>query len=176
MWERLKQIRPFWWFVAFFVLVNVLWLGPSLFGGRTLKKGVQAPSFHLPRLGQAGESLSLGDVAGHVTVLAFWATWCDACMAEIPVLVELARQQGASGVKVVGMNLEPENRPAVERFLASRPLPYPNVVVDQATAEAYRVKILPTIYVLDGQGRVCRGYTGRVGAMRLGRAVQRCGR
>lgn len=176
MLDKLKRIHPLWWFVAFFVFVNVLWIGPMYLGGGTLKKGTQAPPFTLAAIGSPGRSVSLEELRGTTTVLVFWATWCDSCVAEIPVIEKLASQRpGGANIEILGMNLEPEDRPAVERFLSKHPVSYPNVSVDPATAASYKVKILPTIYVLDPQGQVCKSFTGRVGRTRLEKAILGCG-
>ena len=130
MLEKLKKVRPFWWFVAFFVIVNALWIAPAFLGGGALKKGTEAPAFSLRPLPDAPEKLSLESLRGSTVLLVFWATWCDACLAEIPVVVDLSRRYADRGLVVVGMNVEPENRAGVERLLSSRPVPYRNVTVD----------------------------------------------
>jgi thiol-disulfide isomerase/thioredoxin len=174
MWERIKAVRPFWWFVAFFAAINLLWIAPSFLGARALSRGTSAPDFALPLVPSAGGRLSLGELRGRAVVMVFWATWCDACLAEIPVVEEISRLHPAEGLVVVGMNLEPEDRPGVARFLESHPLGFENVSVDEATAAAYGVRVLPTIYVVDAAGRICRGFTGRTSGFRLKRAVEAC--
>jgi thiol-disulfide isomerase/thioredoxin len=174
MLEKLKKVRPFWWFVAFFVVVNALWIAPAFLGGSALKKGTPAPAFSLPLIEDSSEHLSLGSLQGSTVLLMFWATWCDACLAEMPVVAELSKRYADRGLVVVGMNLEPENRPAVGRFLSKSSIPYRNVSVDGRTAAAYRIGVLPAIYLVDREGGVCRGFTGRTSGFRLARAVERC--
>ncbi len=176
MIDRLKRIHPLWWLVVFFLLVNVLWLGPTLFASRTLSAGIEAPDFVLPDVGSGTGEVRLSSLRESTVVLVFWATWCDACLAEMQVIRSLYGSWVKEGVQVIGMNMEPENRAMVSRFLVKHPLPYRNVSVDGTTAAAYQVKILPTIYVIDARGKVCDGITGRVGSGRLKKAVVRCGR
>jgi hypothetical protein len=95
-------------------------------------------------------------------------------MGELPVVSEMLRRHSGQGLVVVGMNLEPENRPVVGRFLATRSIAYPNVTVDASTADAYGVSLLPAITLVDRDGLVCRGFRGRTGKLRLSRAVKRC--
>jgi thiol-disulfide isomerase/thioredoxin len=173
MWDRFKKVHPFWWFAIFFVAVNVLWLGPMLLGGRTLTAGIEAPPFELARV-EGGDTIDLADLEGSTVLLVFWATWCDSCVAEIPVLTRIHEKYENRSVRVVGMNLEPESRGAVRGFLKARAVPYPNVMVDPVTANAYKVKILPTIYLVNREGEVCRGFTGTVGEGRLTRALEDC--
>ena len=174
MLEKLKKVKPFWWFVAFFVIVNALWIAPAFLGGGALKRGTAAPAFSLPLVPGKGESLTLESLRGSTVLLVFWATWCDACLAEIPVVIDLSHLYADRGLVVVGMNLEPENRPAVARFLSSGSIPYRNVTVDGQTAAAYRIGVLPALYLIDRGGTVCKAFTGRTSGFRLSRAVERC--
>jgi cytochrome c biogenesis protein CcmG/thiol:disulfide interchange protein DsbE len=174
MLEKLKKVRPFWWFVALFVIVNAIWIAPTFLGGGTLKKGTPAPAFSLPLVAGSSGQLSLESLRGSTVLLVFWATWCDACLAEIPVVIDISRKYADDGLVVVGMNLEPGNRPAVGRFLESHSIPYRNVSVDGRTAAAYRVGVLPSITLVDREGNVCGGATGRASGFRLARAVERC--
>lgn len=54
-----------------------------------------------------------------VTVLNFWATWCTPCRDEMPRYVRLARELGASGVRIIFVSTDfPEDAPEVRQFLA----------------------------------------------------------
>ncbi len=64
--------------------------------------GKPLPGFVLQRLG--GGTLSLDDIKGTVSVLNFWAFWCQPCMAELPVIARLARETSGSGVKVIAIH------------------------------------------------------------------------
>ena len=167
-------MKPFWWFVAFFVAVNLLWIGPSLLGAGTLEKGSVAPPFDLPLVAREGERITLEEARGATVLLVFWATWCDACVAELPLIARMAEEYSGRGLRVIGMNIEPDDRLRVARFLVRRGIEFPNAAVDGATSSAYRVKILPSIVIVDKTGRVCRSRAGRTGRLRLGRAVESC--
>jgi len=174
MWERLKRVHPFWWFAGVFVLINALWIIPNFTGAGGLPAGEPAPGFRLPEVSGAGASISLEDMEGRTVLLLFWATWCDACIAEIPTVRSVAERYSGRGFSVLGMNLDGGDREAVASFVARGSIPWKNVLTDEKTAAAYRVRILPALYLVDAEGRVCRRFSGRVGEGRLSRAVEQC--
>jgi thiol-disulfide isomerase/thioredoxin len=92
---------------------------------------------------------------GQVHVVDFWATWCDPCREQLPVLDALAARHGGDGVAVVGVAFD-EERAAVEAFLAGTPVSFP-IVWDRA-GETYsaplRIDRLPTTLVVDRRGVV----------------------
>jgi thiol-disulfide isomerase/thioredoxin len=74
----------------------------------------------------AGGSLPLDRHRGEIVVLNFWATWCEPCRKEIPLLVRLQREYGRRGVRIVGASIdEPEDRDVAERFVRDRGVNYP---------------------------------------------------
>lgn len=49
-----------------------------------------------------GATVDLGSaLAGHTTLVNIWATWCEPCKTELPVLAEYAAQPGAAQVLAV---------------------------------------------------------------------------
>ena len=72
--------------------------------------------------------LALADLDAGTAVLNFWATWCTACVAEMPELEALHRRFGPRGLRVVGVSLD-DGRPeeAVRAFLAERGVTYEQV-------------------------------------------------
>ena len=73
-------------------------------------------------------ALALADLDAGTAVLNFWATWCTACIAEMPELEALHRRFGPRGLRVVGVSLD-EGRPQeeVHAFLEERGVSYEQV-------------------------------------------------
>jgi len=64
---------------------------------------------------------------GKPLVVNFWATWCEPCRAEYPMIVDLAKQYGPKGVAVVGVSLDDDSdMNLVRRFLARNQPGFPN--------------------------------------------------
>jgi thiol-disulfide isomerase/thioredoxin len=53
-----------------------------------------------------GEQVSASAFDGSVTLVNFWATWCEPCRDEMPMLVDLHRAYAGSGFQVVGVAMD----------------------------------------------------------------------
>jgi thiol-disulfide isomerase/thioredoxin len=103
---------------------------------------------------------------GLVQVVDFWATWCDPCRDQFPVLDLLARGYAGQNVAVFAVSLD-EDREQVAAFVAAHPTAMV-VLWDKggsAHAERLDVQRLPTTLVVDRAGLVRfvhRGYEPRL--------------
>jgi peroxiredoxin len=91
---------------------------------------------------------------GKPALVSFWATWCDACVAEMDALNRLDDRARASGGLVIGVAVG-ESRDAAAAFVRQRGLRYAQLVDEHlALADALGQKRLPATLVLDRQGKV----------------------
>jgi thiol-disulfide isomerase/thioredoxin len=75
----------------------------------------------------AGYRQMLAKYKGKPLVVNFWATWCEPCRDEYPMIVELAKQFKPQGVNVVGVDMDDESdMNLVRRFIARTQPPFPN--------------------------------------------------
>jgi cytochrome c biogenesis protein CcmG/thiol:disulfide interchange protein DsbE len=124
-----------------------------------------APPFTLNTFG--GRPLALNDLRGRPVVLNFWASWCGACVAEVPMLERAWAEYRQRGVAVVGVAIhevsprkgDVDHNP--KAYAKRLNLTYPNGH-DRGgrIAEAYRVSGVPETYFIDGDGRIMRVYSG----------------
>ena len=109
-----------------------------------------------------GNAITLGDYAGKVILLDFWATWCGPCRFLIPGFIELYQEFGSQGLQVVGLSVDDsvsELRPYVEEMGMNYPVLVGEGRLD--VQEAYGPLIgLPTAFIIDREGRICRSHTG----------------
>jgi cytochrome c biogenesis protein CcmG/thiol:disulfide interchange protein DsbE len=132
-----------------------------------------APPFDLEELDGDGR-LALGDLRGQVVVVNFWASWCDPCQDEAPLLEDLWRSEGAAGdVAFVGVDTQ-DLRDDARAFARTYGLTYP-LVYDEggAVARAWGVAAFPETFVLDRQGRAVAWFPGVVTADGLREAIDR---
>ena len=123
-----------------------------------------APAFHVI----AGDrSIGLADLHGRVTVLAFWASWCLPCIRESPELERVyQRFRNNSRVAFYAVDtafLGDQTAEDGQRFLQNHHLELPMAFDAGEAARALGVDGIPTLFILDGNGRiryVHHGYDG----------------
>ncbi len=131
---------------------------PPAFG--RLTSGIPAPDFTLERLD--GGSVRLWELRGKVVLLNFWATWCEPCRREMPLLAEIYRMYHPQGVEVLGVNLTSQDDLAeVRRFVAAFDLPFPILLDHNGRVErAYGLFGVPTTVFIDREGIIQRVVMG----------------
>jgi cytochrome c biogenesis protein CcmG/thiol:disulfide interchange protein DsbE len=109
------------------------------------------PAFDLPAFGREGESVKSGDLKGKVSLLNIFASWCVACRAEHPVLLEL--KKGRIAIYGLAWKDKPEE---LTPWLAELGNPYTAIADDRLgrTAIDLGVTGAPETYVIDKQGRI----------------------
>ena len=97
---------------------------------------------------------------GHPAVVNKWASWCRPCRAEFPVFQQVAAQRGRD-VAFLGIN-GTDKRPAAERFLADRPLPYPSYEDphEEIAQSRKAAKYYPMTLFIDERGQTAFIHTG----------------
>lgn len=124
----------------------------------SVAQGSPAPAFQLA--GLSGGLSSLSDFSGRVVLLDFWATWCEDCRKEMPMLQSLHRRLEGRGFTVVAVSLDEDGRKVVAPFVSRHGLTYPVLLADDKVKAAYRIYGLPTAYLLDREGTVIARYIG----------------
>ena len=118
------------------------------------KLPVELPEIRLP--GLDGAVHRLADFKGRPLVVNFWATWCEPCRREIPLLKALRREHAADRLEIVGIAVD---YPAdVRKYAQTQGIDYPLLIGDQgglAAASAFGMDtVLPFSVFADRQGRI----------------------
>lgn len=110
-----------------------------------------------------GEKITSASLRGKVYLVNFWATSCTTCVAEMPDLIRTYDKFHSKGLEfvAVAMRYDPPNY--VINFTETRALPFPVALdVEGKLAEAFGdVKLTPTTFLVDKQGRIIKRYVGK---------------
>jgi thiol-disulfide isomerase/thioredoxin len=81
----------------------------------------------LPLIDLAGYRDVVARNRGKGVMVAFWATWCEPCRDEYPLLVSLAKEYAPQGLAVIGVDLDEDSETnLVRKFLAQNRPGFPN--------------------------------------------------
>ena len=120
--------------------------------------GDRAPNFNI--VADNGRRISRSDFGGRLLVLNFWATWCPPCIEEMPSLDEFQRRLAASGVVVVGVSVDTDER-AYREFLEKAKVSFLTARDPAAEISAeYGTFRFPETYIIDSRGRVVQKHIG----------------
>jgi cytochrome c biogenesis protein CcmG/thiol:disulfide interchange protein DsbE len=121
----------------------------------------EAPALELPRLGGGGTG-SLADYRGEVVVLNFWASWCEPCREESPMLERWHQSMAGKGGTVVGVDVLDVTADAQD-FIDEYGLTYPMLKDKDGDAlESFGVVAYPETFVIDRDGRITAVRRGAV--------------
>jgi cytochrome c biogenesis protein CcmG, thiol:disulfide interchange protein DsbE len=150
-------------------------------------ESVAAPQFELPVLqrGEPGPELagllgraagdgrvSLEELRGAPLVINFWASWCEPCRTEAPLLERRWRAARDRGVAFVGLDIQDLTGDA-RRFMAEFDNSYLNVR-DESNSVAldWGVTGLPETFFVGADGEVVAHVIGAISADQLARGVE----
>ncbi|MBL7473499.1 redoxin domain-containing protein [Robertkochia sediminum] len=120
-----------------------------------VKIGAKAPEFSAPT--PEGKELALKDVLGKVTIIDFWAAWCQPCRKENPNMVKLYEAYHDKGLNMIGVSLDRTKEDWL-KAIEEDGLPWYQISHLQAgndpIARMYNVTSIPATFVLDENGMI----------------------
>ena len=94
---------------------------------------------------------------GRVTLVDFWATWCEPCRVSMPKVQNIWKKYQPAGFELYSVDMDDDSEyrdPDVREFLLKNKLTFPVVLDDGSAAKAFSVSSLPTMVLLDKKGKV----------------------
>ncbi len=109
------------------------------------------PAFALPDLG--GKPVRLEDYGGKVTLVNFWASWCEPCRAEFPHMAELYQALDRKDFDIAAISDDVSDT-KMRTFISEFRPPFPILVGRGNMKAVYHYRGLPYSVLLDKQGRI----------------------
>lgn len=154
MKQRLQLI------VIFVAIAGIIFVALQLMEDKpaTVKVGAKAPDFTLPAF--AGGELSLEQYRGQGVLINFWATWCEPCINELPLLDEA--HGSMDGVQIIAVNLG-ERLEKVQKYVDELGLQLP-IALDRTGSQKkpYQIINLPVTIMVDEKGIVSDIRSGEI--------------
>jgi cytochrome c biogenesis protein CcmG, thiol:disulfide interchange protein DsbE len=146
---------------ASLVAIALVASGPAAPAGAGAAPDPAAPSFTLSVLGHSGQKISLADYSGRPLIVNFFASWCEPCQQETPLLARFYRSEHGR-VAIVGLD-ENDILGSAMSFTRKEGVSYtvgfdPEVIV----ASAYGVAALPQTFFLNAEHRIVDRVFGAV--------------
>ena len=102
----------------------------------------------------AGRFIRLDEYQGKVVFLNFWATWCPACITEMPAMEKLHRKLAGKNFVMVTVNVK-ESASRVKTFFDKNKLTFTALL--DTTGEVsteFALRAIPTTFILDKSGNI----------------------
>jgi cytochrome c biogenesis protein CcmG, thiol:disulfide interchange protein DsbE len=146
--------RTFVVFMAVLAVVSLLGYGLISKGEAAITVGDQAPDKELPNLSGSGAG-RIADYEGRWVLVNFWASWCDPCRTEAPLLERFWREHRFNGVTVLGIDLDDASDDA-RAFVDEFGLTYPQLRDGDGRErrDAYGMTGFPESFLVDPEGRL----------------------
>lgn len=119
----------------------------------------------------ASQTIHLAALRGTPIVVNFWASWCDACRAEAPLLEQTWRHYQSQGVVFIGLDFD-DDEPDAVAFLQQYGITYLNGPdATEEIAVSYAVPGLPTTIFIDRHGLIASRHLGQLNQPTLDQAI-----
>ena len=134
--------------------------------------GAAAIPFNLKTLD--GKNAGMETFRGKPLVINFFASWCDPCRDEMPLINDLASKSGGQ-YHVLGIAVE-DTRAAVTDYIKEAKLIFPVALdLNSTVKRSYRIFGPPATFFIDGQGIIRDVVIGPITSERAKEAVKKVG-
>jgi len=148
----LQKLVPLLIFIVLVIFLGIgLTLNPREIPSPLINKPM--PVFSLPQLKESDKTLSSTDFLNEVSLLNVWASWCVACRAEHPVLLDLS---STGVINIYGLNYKDKREDAL-RWLDYYGDPYTKIVHDD-----FGVYGVPETFIIDHKGIIRYKHIGPI--------------
>lgn len=124
-----------------------------------IKKGVKLQDFQLVR--HQGSPILFSQLSAKVTLINFWASWCEACMVELPSIIKLREKFQTRGFDVALVNLDEHPDKVLPTILKRLKIDFPIYLDPESKLGSFfNVHAIPLTVVLSKGGEVLFHHSG----------------
>ncbi|MBV4357611.1 TlpA family protein disulfide reductase [Pinibacter aurantiacus] len=125
----------------------------------SLKPGMPVPAISYPD--NNGVMQGLEQYKGKYVLIDFWASWCGPCRQAIPKVKELYEKYKDKGLDIVSVSID-DSKKAWAKAMEEEGMPWKQLLSPDknATMKNFLFSGIPTIYLIDKQGKIVSKYTG----------------
>jgi cytochrome c biogenesis protein CcmG/thiol:disulfide interchange protein DsbE len=135
--------------------------------------GAAAINFELKSLD--GKAVGLETFRGKPLVINFFASWCDPCRDEMPLLNQLASKANKEGYAIFGIAVE-DTRASVMQYAAEVKLIFPIALdLNSTVKRAYRIFGPPATFFIDSRGVIRDMMIGPITSERAREGLKKAG-
>lgn len=143
--------------------------------GQSAAPSIGKPAIPFDLKSLEGKSAGLADFRGKSLVVNFFASWCDPCREEMPLINDLAAKGTKDGYNVLGIAVE-DSRAAVTEFARESKLAFPIALdLNSTVKRSYRIFGPPATFFIDGQGIIRDVVLGPITPERAREAMKKIG-
>jgi thiol-disulfide isomerase/thioredoxin len=104
---------------------------------------------------ETNQSVTLDKYRGKVLILNFWATWCEACLIEMPSLQRLYEKYRSQGLELVALSVDENPEQVIPKTVSEQKWNIP-IFVDytQRGSEIFDIQGLPSTAIIDRNGKL----------------------
>jgi len=131
---------------------------------------------------QGSGDVALSSLKGKVVLLNFWATWCEPCRGEIPVLIDLQQEYASKGFTLLGASMDDDPTKVVPPFVKNtefkvdgkdETMNYPIVAGTDAITDQFGGLLgMPTSFLISRDGKIVKRYIGVVNPAQITKDIE----
>jgi thiol-disulfide isomerase/thioredoxin len=102
-----------------------------------------------------GKTVKIADLNAKILFLNFWATWCEACIEEMPSIVKLRESYKDRGFEVLAINVDENPEAVVPKAIKQLKMNFPIFVDPEGKlSELFDVHAIPLTVIMRKNGEV----------------------
>ncbi len=123
------------------------------------KVGMTAPNFDVKNM--KGHEVKLSDYQGKKVIMNFWASWCEPCVREMPIIYDFYQSRD-DHIEVLFINVG-ESKGTINEFLTLHHFDFPVIIDATGTlSKRYRISGLPSTVIINKEGNLDQVITGEL--------------